>query len=70
MGYGWHAIRRALVTELVKADVSLLNILRFMRWSEGSVRNEFSMVAIYAHKDQVSIDRSVFKVHPFLEAWA
>jgi hypothetical protein len=32
--YGWHAIRRALATELVSTDVSLLNLLRFMRWKE------------------------------------
>ncbi len=69
-GYGWHSIRRSLVTELVKADVSLLNILRFMRWSEGSVSNEFSMVAIYAHRDQESIDRCIFEAHPFLGYWS
>lgn len=68
--YGWHAIRRALVTELVVRDVSLLNILRFMRWSEASVRGEFSMIAVYARRSQEDIDFEIFKAHPFLQVWA
>lgn len=67
--YGWHAIRRALATELVSTDVSLLNLLRFMRWSDASLKGEFGMLAIYAKRNQEEIDRSVFKVHPFLPIW-
>ena len=67
--YGWHAIRRALATELVSTDVSLLNLLRFMRWSDASLKGEFGMLAIYAKRNQEEIDRSIFKVHPFLSIW-
>ncbi|HUW46505.1 MAG TPA: hypothetical protein VMW50_12005 [Dehalococcoidia bacterium] len=67
--YGWHAIRRALATELVSTDVSLLNLLRFMRWSDASLKGEFGMLSIYAKRNQEEIDRSVFKVHPFLPIW-
>jgi len=68
--YGWHAIRRALATELVSTDVSLLNLLRFMRWSDGSVKGQFVMLAIYGKRNQEEVDRSVFKVHPFLPIWS
>jgi len=69
-GYGWHSIRRALATELVLRDISALNILRFMRWSDAGVKGEFGMLAIYARREQDKIDKSVFKVHPFLSAWS
>jgi hypothetical protein len=67
--YGWHAIRRALATELVSTDVSLLNLLRFTRWCDASLKGEFGMLAIYAKGNQEEIDRSIFKVHPFLPIW-
>jgi len=68
--YGWHAIRRALATELVCTDVSLLNLLRFMRWSDASLKGQFGMLAIYAKRNQEEIDRSIFEVHPFLPVWS
>jgi integrase len=68
--YGWHAIRRALATELLYRDVSLINVVRFMRWSDGSVKGEFGMLAIYGKRNQEEVDRSVFKVHPFLPIWS
>ena len=68
--YGWHAIRRSLATELLYRDVSLINIVRFMRWSDGSVKGEFGMLAIYGKRNQEEVDRSVFKVHPFLPIWS
>jgi len=69
-GYGWHSIRRALATELLLRDVSALNIARFMRWCDGSVKGEFGMLVIYAKCEQERIDRSIFEVHPFLSAWS
>jgi hypothetical protein len=69
-GYGWHSIRRALATELALRDISALNILRFMRWSDASLKGEFGMLVIYARSEQDRIDRSVFEVHPFLSAWS
>lgn len=68
-GFGWHSIRRALATELVITDVSALNILRFMRWSDASLKGEFGMLIIYAKRNQEAIDEAVFKVHPFLKYW-
>jgi hypothetical protein len=68
--YGWHAIRRSLATELLYRDVSLINVVRFMRWSDGSVKGEFGMLAIYGKRNQEEVDKSVFKVHPFLGIWS
>jgi len=68
--YGWHAIRRALATELLYKDVSLINVVRFMRWSDGNVKGGFGMLAIYGKRNQDEVDRSVFKVHPFLNIWS
>jgi integrase len=68
-GHGWHSIRRALATELALRDVSALNILRFMRWSDGGAKGEFGMLAIYARCEQEKIDKSIFEVHPFLPIW-
>jgi hypothetical protein len=64
--YGWHAIRRGLATELLYKDVSLINVVRFMRWSDASLKGDFGMLAIYGKRNQEEIDRSVFRVHPFL----
>ena len=69
VGFGWDSIRRALATELMMRDVSLLNMARFMRWSVASLQREVGMLAIYAVRDQAEIDRSIFEVHPFLPFW-
>jgi len=69
-GFGWHSIRRALTTELILADASALNVIRFLRWADASARGEFGMLAIYAQHDQAKIDESIFKIHPFLPFWS
>jgi hypothetical protein len=69
-GFGWHSIRRALATELALRNVSALNIVRFMRWSDASVKGEFGMLVTYARREQDKIDKSIFEVHPFLSAWS
>jgi hypothetical protein len=68
--YGWHAIRRGLATELLYRDVSLINVVRFMRWSDGNVKGGFGMLTVYGKRNQEEVDRSVFKVHPFLTIWS
>lgn len=68
-GFGWHSIRRVLTTELVLSEASTLNVARFMRWSETTVRREFGMQALYAIKDQARIDEQIFAMHPFLPYW-
>ena len=68
-GFGWHAIRRSLATELMMVEISGLNVLRFMRWSEGVLTGDLGMLRLYAKKEQGRIDSEVFRVHPFLGAW-
>ena len=68
-GFGWHSIRRALTTELTLSEASTLNVVRFMRWSETTVKREFGMQALYAIKDQARIDEEIFAIHPFLPYW-
>jgi hypothetical protein len=68
-GYGWHSIRRALTTELADMDIAAMKVMRFMRWSEDTLKREFGMMAIYAAGEQEDIDRYIFKVHPFLKYW-
>jgi hypothetical protein len=68
-GSGWHAIRRSLTTELILSGASAINVVRFLRWSEATVRKEFHMLAIYAAKDQERIDEEIFDLHPFLPYW-
>jgi hypothetical protein len=67
--YGWHSVRRSLATELLLADVSFLNIVRFMRWSDKSAMGGFGMLSIYAKRDQAKIDTIVFSKHPYLKYW-
>lgn len=67
--HGWHSIRRALASELLMRDVSLLNVVRFMRWSDGGLKGEFGMLAIYDRRDQAQVDKAIFEVHPFLSFW-
>ena len=67
--YGWHTIRRTLVTELLLSEVSSVTVHRFMRWSDGSIKGNFGVMMMYAKKDQARIDTEIFKVHPFLRYW-
>ncbi len=67
--YGWHTIRRTLVTELLLSEVSSVTVHRFMRWSDGSLKGNFGVMLMYAKKDQSRIDCEIFKVHPFLRYW-
>ena len=67
--YGWHVIRRELVTELLLSEISSVTVHRFMRWSGGSIKGNFSVMTMYAQKDQERIDNEIFKVHPFLKYW-
>ena len=67
--YGWHAIRRGLATELLYRDVSLINVVRFMRWSDGNMSGGLGMLTVYGKRNQEEVDRSVFRVHPFLQIW-
>ena len=62
---GFHHIRRALNTALVRAGVPTPLIERFMRWKGLG----FSGPVYYLRGDSDALDREVFKAHPFLHHW-
>jgi integrase len=63
---GFHHIRRALNTSLVRAGVPDALIQRFMRWKGSG----FSGPLYYLRGNEDALDREVFKAHPFLALWA
>ena len=67
-GFGWHSVRRALLTGLRRAGVDTMNIYQFTRWS--TARTAMAMLNLYTGSfDQEEIDTIVFENHPFLDAW-
>lgn len=66
--YGWHSFRRALATELAWL-VKVLDLIRFMRWSDAKLKQELGVLPIYVKRDQSSIDQRIFRIHPFLPYW-
>jgi integrase len=62
-GAGWHAIRRALVTDLLDTDIDVLKARYFLRWKRGDIMNE------YIVPEGFKIDKDVFRYHPFLPYW-
>lgn len=65
-GWGWHAIRRTLVTELLKLGHRESDIHSFMRWKGGK---ESSMVERYNVPDHIGLDRKILMNHPFVRFW-
>jgi len=63
-GYGWHAVRHSLVTELVETHVSEIYISQWMGW-----KSQQSMVRRYAILDALKVDKEVQEKHPFLPLW-
>ncbi len=63
-GYGWHAIRRSLVTELFNLGHRSDQIEIFLRWS-----NKSRMVNRYNVPDLLRLDREILGNHPFLKFW-
>lgn len=67
---GWHAIRRALVTELLRAKLDVSLIGSFLRWKMAAdVFDIPRMIAVYDQRPFEEVDRAAFAVHPFLELW-
>ena len=67
---GWHAIRRALVTELIRAKLDFNVIGSFLRWKMAAdVFDIPRMIAVYDQRPFEEVDRAAFAVHPFMELW-
>lgn len=80
-GWGWHSIRRTLVTCLVglfpKNNLDPALIADYMGWAKSSLSGLFggaSMVGFYRRpeildSDPYGLDKIVFSIHPFLPLW-
>jgi len=66
-GYGWHSIRRCLVSALWGAGLHPITVNRFMRWSGRA--DVPDMVSLYTQTSAEEIDNEVFAAHPFLPLW-
>lgn len=67
---GWHAIRRALVTELIRAKLDFNVIGSFLRWKMAAdVFDIPRMIAVYDRRPFEEVDRAALEVHPFLQLW-
>jgi hypothetical protein len=67
---GWHAIRRAVNTGLLRTKaLDLIEVASFMRWKIGRKFEELRMVSRYDKRTWQEIDEAVFVVHPFLDLW-
>jgi len=65
-GYGWHSVRRALITELVRTkQITEPYIRNFLRWRDRG--ND--MLYEYTMLEAEEVDRTIFEVHPFLRFW-
>ena len=63
---GFHSIRRGLVTELLNAGVQIHFVYSFMRWKMAT---RLGTMGIYTRPDPEQVDKTVFKVHPYLKFW-
>ncbi|MHA1813648.1 MAG: tyrosine-type recombinase/integrase [Candidatus Thorarchaeota archaeon] len=66
-GYGFHSIRRSLVTELLNAGVPVHMVYDFMRWK---ISSKLGILGVYARPDPARVDEEVFNKHPFLKLWS
>lgn len=62
-GYGWHAIRRGLATELRNAGVNPDDRYAFLRWSQGVILETYEQYEIG------EVESRIFPVHPYLPTW-
>lgn len=58
----WHAIRRALVSDLKKNGCHNDKIITFLRWKTGSMLDTYHLIS-------PEEDLPVFEVHPYLDIW-
>ena len=61
--FGWHAIRRALNTELLlEGKVEPFRVKKFLRWKDSDMSQHYAIFGYQA-------DRLVLESHPFLRFW-
>lgn len=58
----WHAIRRALVSDLKKNGCHNDKIITFLRWKTGSMLDTYHLIS-------PEEDLPMFELHPYLDDW-
>jgi integrase len=79
---GWHSIRRALWTGLIRSGVNVMDARKFLRWkSSGQDSSDMDMPMKYfgnvvvglngkaTKLDEAKGDEEIFAKHPFLPFW-
>lgn len=62
---GWHSIRRSLDTCLLDAGLPYYTVKSFLRWRASPS----DMPGYYHQPDPISVDREVFRLHPYIRLW-
>ncbi len=70
-GYGWHSIRRRLVTYFDDRDVSEKLVHTFLRWKRRRTIRDRYVVRDRMETDRelAKVDMKIFEIHPFLKTW-
>lgn len=70
-GFGWHSIRRRLITWFDDRNLPETDIYRFMRWKRRKTILDTYIVRTPKETDRrlAQVDRRMFRCHPFLSAW-
>ena len=63
-GYGFHSIRRRVVTELCRVEHSETSISDFLRWAKPG-----GMLSRYRQIPAEETDRAILAKHPFVKVW-
>ena len=65
IGYGFHSIRRALITEMLRAGIDHYTVALWCRWAIP----QFGMLPTYTHLVKEDLEKKVYPKHPFLKLW-
>jgi len=80
-GYGWHSIRRTLLTmleiALAQNGMPLTWAADYLRWSKKTIGSRYFGIVtagLYRHpeamsQDPYALDRAILSVHPFVKLW-
>jgi len=63
--YGFHSIRRSLITEMIRAGIDNYTVALWCRWAISS----FGMLPVYSHLVKEDLEKIVYPKHPFLKFW-
>lgn len=63
--YGFHSIRRALITEMLRAGIDHYTVALWCRWKIP----EFGMLPVYHQVAKGDLEERVYPKHPFLKLW-